>query len=148
MNSVSNTQHYSFAKFDLNNWPLVIVKCGELKHNDDFDFFLQRLENLGNAKQHYSVILDARNASKIGITNAYSGIRFVKRIKDMYPQYLQNTILIYSNSYLYYLLNLVLSIQKPICKFYTYKVKNSNEIDYKELFALRDSVPEKIKLYN
>lgn len=148
MNSVSNTQHYSFAKFDLSNWPLVIVKCDELKHNDDFDFFLQRLENLGNAKQNYSVILDARNASNIGITNAYSGIRFVKRIKDMYPQYLQNTILIYSNSYLYYLLNLVLSIQKPICKFYTYKVKNTHEINYKELFALRDNLPEKIKLYN
>jgi len=148
MNSVSNAQNYTFAKFDLSHWPLVIVKCDELKSNDDFDFFLQRMENLGKAKQNYSVILDARNASNIGITNAYSGIRFTKRIKDMYPQYLQNTILIYNNSYLYYLLNIVLSIQKPICKFYTYKPNNNDDINYKELFALRDSIPGKIKLYN
>ena len=39
MNSVSNAQNYTFAKFDLSNWPLVIVKCDELKSNDDFDFF-------------------------------------------------------------------------------------------------------------
>ena len=110
-------------------------------------FFLERLENLGKAKQNYSVILDARNASNIGITNAYSGIRFTKRIKDMYPQYLQNTILIYSNSYLYYLLNIVLSIQKPICNFYTYKVSSNDEINYKQLFSLKDSIPKKIKLY-
>ncbi len=148
MSNVSNAQYYSFAKFDLTNWPLVIVKCNELKNNDDFDFFLKRLENLGKAKQNYSVILDARNASNIGITNAYSGIRFTKRIKDMYPQYLQNTILIYSNPYLYYLLNIVLSIQKPICNFYTYKVSSNDEINYKQLFSLKDSIPGKIKLYN
>jgi hypothetical protein len=148
MSNVSNAQYYSFAKFDLTNWPLVIVKCNELKNNDDFDFFLERLENLGKAKQDYSVILDARNASNIGITNAYSGIRFTKRIKDMYPQYLQNTILIYSNPYLYYLLNIVLSIQKPICNFYTYKVSSKDKINYKQLFSLKDSVPKKIKLYN
>ena len=148
MNSVSNAQNYTFAKFDLTQWPLVIVKCDELKSNDDFDFFLQRMENLGNAKQNYSVVLDARNASNIGMSNVYSAVRFIKRIKDMYPQYLQNTILIYNNSHLYYLLNIVLTFQKPICKFYTYKAKHYNEINYKELFALKDSVPAKIKLYN
>tara|TARA_Y100001970_G_C14248761_1_gene870242 strand:- start:4663 stop:5109 length:447 start_codon:yes stop_codon:yes gene_type:complete len=148
MNVVSNAQYHSFANFDLTNWPLVIVTCNELKHNDDFIFFLQRLEGLGKANQKYSVILDARNASNIGLSNAYSAIGFIKRIKDMYPQCLQNTILIYNNSYLYYLLNIVLTIQKPVCKFYTYKPNNNDEINYKELFALRDSIPEKIKLYN
>jgi hypothetical protein len=147
MNNVSNAQYYSFANFDLSNWPLVIVKCNELKNNDDFDFFLQRLENLGNAKQNYSVILDARNASNIGLTNAYSAIRFVKRIKQIHPQYLQNTLIIYNNSYLYYLLNIVLSIQTPVCKFYIYKPNNNEKINYTELFALRDIVPEKIKLH-
>ena len=143
----NNTQYYSFVNFDLTNWPLVIVKCNELKNNDDFNFFLQRLENLGNAKQNYSVILDSRNASNIGLTNAYSAIRFVKRIKQIHPQYLQNTLIIYNNSYLYYLLNIVLTFQKPVCNFYTYKLTNDDEINYKELFALKDSVPEKIKLY-
>ena len=108
MNNVSNAQYYSFANFDLSNWPLVIVKCNELKNNDDFDYFLQRLENLGNANQNYSIILDARNASNIGLSNAYSGIRHVKRIRSSNPQYLKNIMLIYNNSYLYYLLNIVL----------------------------------------
>ena len=148
MNNVSNAQYYSFANFDLSNWPLVIVKCNELKHNDDFDYFLQRLENLGKTKQSYSVILDTRNASNIGLSNAYSGIRHVKRIRSEDPQYLKNTILIYNNSYLYYLLNIVLSIQKPVCNFYTYKLINDDDINYKELFALKDSDPEKFKLYS
>ena len=148
MNNVSNAQYYSFANFDLSNWPLVIVKCNELKNNDDFDYFLQRLENLGNANQNYSIILDARNASNIGLSNAYSGIRHVKRIRSSNPQYLKNIMLIYNNSYLYYLLNIVLSFQKPVCNFYTYKLINDDDINYKELFALKDSDPEKFKLYS
>ena len=147
MNNVSNAQYYSFANFDLSNWPLVIVKCNELKNNDDFDYFLQRLENLGKTKQSYSIILDARNASNLGLSNAYSGIKYVKRIRSEIPQYLKNTIIIYNNSYLYYLLNIVLSFQKPVCNFYTYKLTNDDDINYKELFALKDSDPEKIKLY-
>ena len=148
MNNVSNAQYYSFANFDLSNWPLVIVKCNELKNNDDFDYFLQRLENLGNANQNYSIILDARNASNIGLSNAYSGIRHVKRIRSSNPQYLKNIMLIYNNSYFYYLLNIVLSFQKPVCNFYTYKLINDDDINYKELFALKDSDPEKFKLYS
>lgn len=146
MNSVSNAQQ--FAKIDLTNWPLVIVKCNELKHNDDFNFFLQRLENLQKAKQNYSIILDSRNVSNIGLSNAYSAIGFIKRIKYTSPQYLQNIILIYNNSYLYYLLNIVLNIQTPLFNFYTYKPNNNDDINYKDLFELKDSNPEKIKLYN
>lgn len=147
MNSVSKAQNYSFAKFDLSSWPLVIVTCNKLNNNDEFDFLLERLENLGKAKQNYSIILDARNASNIGISNAYSAIGFLKRIKDVSHQHLQNTLLIYNNSYLYYLLNIVLTIQKPLCRFYTYKPNNNDEINYKELFELKDSNPKKFILY-
>ena len=82
MNSVSNAQNYTFAKFDLTQWPLVIVKCDELKSNDDFDFFIEETEKYVVAKQNYSVVLDARNASNIGMSNVYSAVRFIKRIKN------------------------------------------------------------------
>ena len=44
-----------FADLSLKNWPLAVVKFSELESNEDFDFFLQRWENLGKAKQDYSI---------------------------------------------------------------------------------------------
>lgn len=147
MNSVSNAQHYSFADFNLKHWPLVIIKCNELKHNDDFDFFLQRWENFAKAKQNYTVILDTRNVSNIGITNVYSGINFMKNLKKQNPQYLKNTIFIYSNSYLYHLFNMVMSFQNPVSKTYTYMTTIDENIDYIELFNRRNSGDNRIKVY-
>ena len=98
-----------FADLSLKNWPLAVVKFSELESNEDFDFFLKRWENLGKAKQDYSIILDTRNFSNVGINNAFSGMRFVARLREQKPQYLKNVILIYNRSYLYYLFNLVLT---------------------------------------
>lgn len=132
-----------FADLSLKNWPLAVVKFNELESNEDFDFFLQRWENLGKAKQDYSIILDTRNFSNVGINNAFSGMKFVARLREEKPQYLKNVVLIYNRSYLYYLFNLVLSFQKPVAKTYTYFTEDMGTIDYMDLFESRDMRPDK-----
>ena len=120
-----------------------------IKFLEKYKFKVVYFLDYGSYSLNYiNIILDARNASNIGLSNAYSGIRHVKRIRCSNPQYLKNIMLIYNNSYLYYLLNIVLSFQKPVCNFYTYKLINDDDINYKELFALKDSDPEKFKLYS
>ena len=81
-----------FFEFDLSNWPIVIVKFNKLNNNEEFNYFLKRWENLSKAKQNYSIILDTRNMSNIGITNAYSGANFVSTLRKHNPQYLKNVI--------------------------------------------------------
>ena len=134
---------YKFADLSLKNWPLAIVKFNELKSNEDFDFFLRRWENLGKSKQNYSIILDTRNFSNVGINNAFSGMKFVARLREQKPQYLKNVILIYNRNYLYYLFNLVLTFQKPVAKTYTYYTEEQGPINYIELFQTRDMCPDK-----
>mgnify|MGYP000905555276 CR=1 FL=1 len=135
-----------FFELDLSNWTLVIVKFNKLNNNEEFNYFLKRWENLSKAKQDYSIILDTRNISNVGISNAYAGANFISRLRKHNPQYLKNVMLIYNQSYMYYLFNLVLTNQKPIAKTYTYYTKNTNTIDYLELFNTRDQNLDKFQV--
>jgi len=127
-----------FFELDLSNWTLVIVKFNKLKNNEEFNYFLRRWENLSKAKQDYNIILDTRNISNVGISNAYAGANFISRLRKHKPQHLKNVLLIYNQSYMYYLFNLVLTIQKPIAKTYTYYTTETQSIDYLHLFNTRD----------
>ena len=128
-----------FAKFNLENWPIVIVKCNDLKTNDEFDDFLSKWENLGSRGEDYYFILDTRNIKNIGFTNAYSGINFIKRLKKQKEQYLKGTILIYNNQFLYYLFNMVMSFQDPVSMIYTYFTDKTYDLDYLTLFKIKDT---------
>ena len=142
---MSNTSHLNlssndkFANFNLEHWPIVIVECNDLKTNSEFDDFLLEWENLGNKNEDYYFILDTRKVKNIGLTNAYSGINFIKRLRNKHPQYLKNTILIYNNKYLYYLFNMVMSFQDPVSKIYTYFTKKNYDLDYLTLFKIKDT---------
>lgn len=135
-----------FFELDLSNWTLVIVKFNKLNNNEEFNYFLKRWENLSNAKQDYSIILDTRNISNVGISNAYAGANFISRLRKHDTQYLKNVLLIYNQSYMYYLFNLVLSIQKPVAKTYTYYTTEIKPIDYLHLFNTRDQNLDKFQV--
>ena len=137
-----------FADLSLKNWPLAIVKFNKLKNKKDFDFFLERWENLGNAKQDYSIILDTRNMRNIGLSCAFAGMKFIGRLREKNRIYLKNVILIYNHHYLHYLFNLVLTFQKPVAKTYTYRTNDLSLIDYVELFNSRDENKEKFVITN
>jgi hypothetical protein len=137
-----------FFSLNLNHWPTVVVQFNRLNCNEEFEYFLKRWENLGRAKQDYNIILDTRNISNIGISNAYTGANFIGRLRKQKPHYLKNVILIYNQSYMYYLFNLVLSLQKPIAKTYTYYTTETRPIDYVHLFNTRDQNPDKFQITN
>mgnify|MGYP001441851831 CR=1 FL=1 len=143
----SSERAEKFATLDFNHWPLAIVRFNELQSNEDFDFFLKRWENLSKANQDYSIILDTRKISNIGLQNAFSGMSFIKRLRNQNPQRLKNTILIYNNNYMYYLFNFVLTFQSPVSKTYSYFTEDLSDLNYLELFNQRNSDPEKFKVF-
>jgi len=115
----------------------VIIKLNYLNNNKEFEDFLLRWEKLYKANTHYSIIVDARNLKNMGITNAYSGAKFVLKIKDKKPQYLNDTVIIYNDSFIYYLLKTAFGIQPPFSDVYLYKCNHMNIIKYLELFNNR-----------
>ena len=98
-------QFYMFDVFNLTNWPLVIIELNYLNTNKEFDDFLLRWEKLYQANTYFGVVIDARNLKNIGISNAYSGSKFILKMKAKNPQYLQDTVLIYNDSYVYHILH-------------------------------------------
>ena len=67
----------------------------------------------------------------------------MKKIKQFPKQYLQWSIIIVSNKYIRYLLNMVFMVQAPIATVYIYDIStkqtnNNEDIDYKYLIENKD----------
>tara|TARA_B110000967_G_C18689532_1_gene462252 strand:+ start:446 stop:865 length:420 start_codon:yes stop_codon:yes gene_type:complete len=127
-----------FDVFNLANWPLVIIELNYLNTNKEFDDFLLRWEKLYQSNTYFTVVIDTRNLKNIGMTNAYSGSKFILKMREKSPQYLQDTVLIYNDSYVYYLLKLAFSIQSPFSNVFLYNCPHTNIIEYLELFNNRN----------
>ena len=59
--------------------------------------------------------------------------KFISSLKNFKHQYLQKSLIIVSNKYIKYLLNLIFIIQKPVAPVYIYNVNKGIPYDYDEL---------------
>ena len=55
--------------------------------------------------------------------------KFIKKLKQFPHQYLQKSLIIVSNTYIKYLLNLIFYFQKPVAPVYIY-TSNDKEVNY------------------
>ena len=108
-----------FANFDLNQFPLVKVSFEtSVKDEKDFDDFLTQWLCVNSQQKPYSLFFDTTN---IGIMNPKYAIRagsFIKELKKQKPTYIQYSIIVVNHKYIRYLLDFVMSYQKPSAPVY------------------------------
>jgi len=108
-----------FANFDLNQFPLVKVSFEtSVKDENDFDDFLTQWLCVNSQQKPYSLFFDTTN---IGIMNPKYAIRagsFIKELKKQKPTYIQYSIIVVNHKYIRYLLDFVMSYQKPSAPVY------------------------------
>ena len=63
--------------------------------------------------------------------------KFIKKLKQFPYQYLQKSIIIVSNKYIKYLLNIIFKLQKPVAPVYLYSSKKT--VNYELLFKKIDN---------
>lgn len=122
-----------WAKYNKQEFPNIIVELGEkIETEEEFNLFLKEWILLYNEKKNFNFIFDTRKVSRPSLSYVYKMKKFITKIKQFPTQYLQWSIIIVSNKYIRYLLNMVFMMQSPIAKVYIYDIstKNNKNIDY------------------
>lgn len=123
-----------FANFNLDDFPFVNVKFAKsVKNEEDFDNFLKHWIILNAQNKPYSLIFDTTNIGFINPKYAFKMATFIKKLKNMEEKYLTQSIIIVNNSLIKNLLNVVMSIQKPVAKVYIVSDKENADRLYQNL---------------
>jgi len=113
-----------WANYDYSKFPIVKVDFNKsINTEDDFSDFLVKWTLLYNNKKDFSFIF---NTVKVGFINpkyCFKMTKFIMKLKKFNHQYLQKSIIIVSNKYIKYLLNLIFRLQKPVAPVYIYSTK-------------------------
>jgi hypothetical protein len=115
-----------FAEFNYDEFPIVNVKFKKINTNDDYKAFINKWLLLYQNKKNFSFVFDT---TEMGLVNPKYAIKiasFIKDLKKLPIQYLQQSLIIINNKSTELLLKLIFSIQKPISKVYL--IRNKDEV--------------------
>ena len=123
-----------FANFNFDDFPFVKVKFAKsVKNEEDFDNFLKHWIILNAQNKPYSLIFDTTSIGFISPKYAFKMASFIKKLKNSGKTFLEQSIIIVNNSIIKNLLDLVMSIQKPVAKVYIVKQHESADKLYQSL---------------
>ena len=113
-----------WANYNYYNFPLVEVDFNKsIQNYDEFKDFLVRWTLLYQNKRDFTFIFDTTKVGFIKPKYCFKMTKFIKKLKQFPHQYLQKSIIIVSNKYIKYLLNIIFKIQKPVAPVYLYSTK-------------------------
>ena len=136
-----------FATFDLQYFPLIIVKLNKLNNISECVSFLKQWEQLYLYEKYFTLIIDSRNQKNTNFRCVMLIAKFVKKFRKKNPQYLESSILIYNNKFVKHMFSLVLSFENPISPTYLYYTSEKGLVNYIELFKNKDK-EKNMKIYN
>jgi len=118
-----------WANYDYSKFPVVNVDFNNtIKNNKEFSDFLVKWTLLYQNKKDFSFIF---NTTKVGFVNpkyCFKMTKFIWKLKKFNHQYLQKSLIIVSNSYIKYLVNLIFRLQKPVAPVYIFS--NKEKVNY------------------
>jgi hypothetical protein len=108
-----------FATFDDTAFPLVRIRLGSIKDDDDFFIFLKQCDSYDIKYENYTFVFDATNVGYISVKYAYKIKDFIRERKACRNnKYLERSIVIASTWYIRGLLRLIFSMETPTAPVY------------------------------
>jgi hypothetical protein len=119
-----------FATYDFSNFPIVkIILKGSILDDNDFSNFTNQWINLYDNKKHFEFLIYIENLEYIELKYCLYTAIFLKSMKKKPIQYLKKSKIYTSSKYIYYLLNIIFNIEKPVAPLELIFIdKNKNEI--------------------
>ena len=116
-----------FATYDYSNFPIVkILLQGSILDDNDFSNFTNNWINLYNDKKDFEFIIHIEKLNYIEIKYCVYAAIFLKSIKKKPIQYLKKSKIYTSSNYIYYLLNIIFNIEKPVAPVELIFTDNNN----------------------
>ena len=105
---------------------------------NDFHNFSITWKKIYVEKKYFTFRIDTSDLTRPNILYCYKMAMLIREFKEYSVQYLKYSIMIIPNSYIRYLLNIIMRIQKPIATIYV--TKNITEADSLHNYKLDNSV--------
>ena len=112
-----------FVKFNYDNFPNIYVTLGKLNSNEEFNILTNEWLRLYEQKLPFTFIFDSSNLEVYNIKYSFKMSAFIHRLKKEPEQYLQKSIILVTNSFIQYLLDLIFFIQSPVAPVYIIRKK-------------------------
>lgn len=104
-----------FANYDYTEFPEVKVTFdGVINNENDFTLFIDQWRKLYEDQKEFTFLFDMSGMGYVNPKYCYKMSQFISELKGRDRQYLTATRIINVNRYLYYLLLLIFTIQKPV----------------------------------
>lgn len=127
-----------FSIYDYDLFPFVIVIFnGTIKHQFEFDLFINTWEKLYLDKKEFRFIFDTSNLSFVNPLYCFQMSSFIRKLKSFPYQYLKESFIIINNKFTEKLLNIIFFIQSPVAPVYL--ISNSL-LELKELIINRKKI--------
>jgi transposase len=108
-----------WSQYDYSNLPIVKVTfSGKLNEDNQYYNFIRQWTLLYQKQTNFKFIFDTSSCGYVNIKYALKMPFFIKKIKNLPQQYLQESIIIYNSSWIRYLLSLIFNIQSPVAPVY------------------------------
>lgn len=108
-----------FAEFSIKEFPRVHVKLNNrIENKEEYTHFENEWLACYRKKQNFHFIFDSTEVGWIHPKYAFYVTTFIKKIKELSPQYLEFSIIIVNNSYIQHLLSWIFRVQKPVAPVY------------------------------
>jgi len=121
-----------WANYDYKNFPIVLVNfTNKIETKEEFNTFLKKWILLYKDKKDFTFIFDTLDVGIPKISYCYKMTKFIHTLKQFKHQYLQKSLIIVSNTYIKYLLNLIFRIQKPVAPVYIYNINKEDNNNIK-----------------
>ena len=114
--------------------PHVIVKFSNTIENvEEYNEFIRKWMELYSKKEDFSFVFDTTDVGLVNMDYVFKMKKFIKKLKEFPRQYLKWSIIVVSNKYIRYLLNMVFMFQKPVATVFIYNHSDETPLDYNKL---------------
>lgn len=119
-----------WANYNYSKFPIVKVEFNKTINNEiEFSDFLVKWTLLYKSKKDFTFIFNTIDVGFVNPKYCFKMTKFIKKLKKFNHQYLQKSLIIVSNKYIKYLLNIIFRLQKPVAPVYIYSTKENVNYD-------------------
>jgi hypothetical protein len=122
-----------WADFSYKQQNVIVKFSNTIENEEDYNLFIRKWMELYSNKNDFNFVFDTTNVGLVNMEYVFKMKKFIKKLKEFPRHYLKWSIIIVSNKYIRYILNMVFMFQKPVATVYIYNHEDTEPLDYTKL---------------
>ena len=122
-----------WADFSYKQQNVIVKFSNTIENEEDYNLFIRKWMELYSKKNDFNFVFDTTNVGLVNMEYVFKMKKFIKKLKEFPRHYLKWSIIIVSNKYIRYILNMVFMFQKPVATVFIYNHEDTEPLIYTKL---------------